>query len=199
MPQHGLPITKLAVLGLYVIPLCLPFVLPELSREPVAEQPVPQNDARETAVEPIATIDNTVLAAIDVPTDDLPNHQKCLAQAVYFEARSEPPEGQVAVAQVILNRVKSPRYPSTICAVVFQNEWWRHRCQFSFACDGRSDNPKEQAAWERSKRVALLVLTANVEDFSAAATHYHANYVKPYWADRLQATAHLGRHVFYRE
>jgi len=124
---------------------------------------------------------------------------KCLAQAVYFEARSEPFEGQVAVAYVILNRVKDRRYPNDICAVVFQNEKRRHLCQFSFACDGLSDNPYEMAAWTQSRRVAAGVLKNAMGDVTGRSTHYHADYVTPRWAKYLQPTIQVGSHIFYRE
>ncbi len=124
---------------------------------------------------------------------------KCLAQAIYFEARSEPFEGQVAVAYVILNRVKDRRFPNTICAVVFQNEKQRHQCQFSFACDGRSDNPYEMTAWNIARRVAGGALKNTRSDVTARSTHYHAKYVQPRWAQHLQPTIQVGQHVFYRE
>jgi spore germination cell wall hydrolase CwlJ-like protein len=125
--------------------------------------------------------------------------ERCLAQAVYFEARSEPVDGQIAVAQVVLNRVANPRYPDTVCGVVFQGERRRHRCQFSFACDGRSDAPHNARAWQQAQRVARLVRDRLIDDLAGQATHYHAVYVRPAWASRLQQTARLGRHVFYRE
>jgi len=124
---------------------------------------------------------------------------KCLAQAIYFEARSEPLEGQVAVAYVILNRVKDRRYPDNICGVVFQNENRRHLCQFSFACDGLSDNPYEMAAWNVARRVAGGVLINARSDVTGRSTHYHAKYVYPRWAKHLQPTIQVGQHVFYRE
>jgi len=125
--------------------------------------------------------------------------ERCLAQAVYFEARSEPVDGQIAVAQVVLNRVANPRYPDTVCGVVFQGERRRDRCQFSFACDGRSDAPHNARAWQQAQRVARLVRDRLIADLAGQATHYHAVYVRPAWANRLQQTARLGRHVFYRE
>jgi len=134
-----------------------------------------------------------------LPVDISGKSFRCLAQAVYFEARSEPFEGQVAVAYVILNRVKDKRYPNNICAVVFQNEKLRHRCQFSFACDGLSDNPYEMAAWNQARRVAGGVLKNARSDFTAKSTHYHADYVKPGWAKHLQPTIQVGSHIFYRE
>ena len=124
---------------------------------------------------------------------------RCLAQAVYFEARSEPFEGQVAVAYVILNRVKDRRYPDNICAVVFQNEKRRHQCQFSFACDGLSDNPYEMVAWNIARRVAGGTLKNAASDVTARSTHYHAKYVQPRWAKYLQPTIQVGSHIFYRE
>ena len=122
----------------------------------------------------------------------------CLAQAIYFEARGEPVEGQIAVGEVILNRVDDAHYPSTICGVVFQNERWRHRCQFSFACDGLSDEPLERDAWMMARRIANLVKARLVPDNSGEATHYHATYVSPKWKHGLEQTVQLGRHVFYR-
>ncbi len=123
----------------------------------------------------------------------------CLAKAIYFEARGESIDGQVAVGKVILNRVTDKRYPSTICGVVFQNERWHNRCQFSFACDGQSDKPSERKAWMMARRIANLVKASWVPDTSGAATHYHATYVKPSWRNALQQTVQVGQHVFYRE
>jgi spore germination cell wall hydrolase CwlJ-like protein len=125
--------------------------------------------------------------------------QRCLAQAVYFEARSETLEGQLAVAQVVLNRVEDRRYPTNICGVVFQNERLRHRCQFSFACDGRTDTPYESRAWETAKRISRIALEGGWRDLSGQATHYHATYVDPSWRSAMMKTAAHGRHVFYRD
>jgi spore germination cell wall hydrolase CwlJ-like protein len=125
--------------------------------------------------------------------------QKCLAEGIYFEARGEPESGQAAVAQVILNRVRNPAYPKTICGVVYQNQNWRNRCQFSFACDGRSERIAEQREWETAKRVARDVTEgrtwiAEVGD----STHYYANYVRPGWARRMIKMDTIGAHLFYR-
>ncbi|MCH8189050.1 MAG: cell wall hydrolase [Proteobacteria bacterium] len=124
--------------------------------------------------------------------------ERCMAQAIYFEARGEPFEGQLAVAQVILNRVRDKRYPNEICAVVFENETWRDRCQFSFACDGRSDRPKDFSAWVSAIKTARMVGTGHMRDVTYASTHYHAEYVKPEWAARFHRTVKIGRHYFYR-
>jgi spore germination cell wall hydrolase CwlJ-like protein len=122
----------------------------------------------------------------------------CLAQAVYFEARGEPIEGQLAVAQVVLNRVKSPRYPNKVCAVVFQNEKRRHRCQFSFACDGKSDRPRHLVSWGKAKRISLVAVEGLWDDLSQEATHYHANYVSPKWSTSIEPIAQYGAHYFYK-
>lgn len=136
---------------------------------------------------------------VQLPARGLLAQETCLAQAVYFEARSEPLEGQLAVAQVILNRVSDKRFPDNICAVVFQNERLRHRCQFSFACDGRSDQPYNRRAWSIAKKISIVALTGEWQDLSFRATHYHAEYVSPYWQARMHQTAQYGRHKFYRD
>ncbi|MDX7949696.1 cell wall hydrolase [Lichenihabitans sp. Uapishka_5] len=125
--------------------------------------------------------------------------QHCLAEAVYFEARSEPEEGQAAVAQVVLNRAMSGLYPASICGVVFQNQQRRNACQFSFACEGHALHVTEPAAWSRAARVAREVLegAAYVSDIGDA-THYHANYVRPRWARRLVRADKIGNHIFYK-
>ncbi|MCF8473362.1 MAG: cell wall hydrolase [Emcibacter sp.] len=143
-----------------------------------------------------ADIDNL---RTQLPSDISDESFRCLAQAVYFEARSEPFEGQVAVAYVILNRVKDKRYPNNICDVVFQNEHYRNNCQFSFACDGLSDTPYEVAAWNMAQRVAGGTLKNTMGDVTARSTHYHATYVHPRWAKQLQPTIQVGNHIFYRE
>jgi spore germination cell wall hydrolase CwlJ-like protein len=126
---------------------------------------------------------------------------KCLATAIYFEARSEPEKGQIAVAQVVLNRVKNPAYPNTICGVVYQNKNKRNRCQFSFACDGIKDRITEQSVWAESQALARRVLNDDRTLYLAsvgAATHYHATYVKPRWARSMRKMQKIGRHIFYK-
>jgi spore germination cell wall hydrolase CwlJ-like protein len=125
--------------------------------------------------------------------------KRCLAQAIYFEARSEPVEGQAAVAQVILNRMTSGLYPSTICGVVFQNRSHYRACQFSFACEGKSLRITEAESWTQATHVANEVLEGRtwLADVGGS-THYHANYVRPRWARSLKKTDTIGRHIFYR-
>lgn len=125
--------------------------------------------------------------------------QRCLAAAIYFESRGEPEVGQAAVAQVVLNRVKAPAYPNTICGVVYQNKHWRNRCQFSFACDGVYDRVNDKESWERAVRVARDVSrgTTYLEKV-ADSTHYHANYVNPRWGRSMKVLTKIGVHIFYR-
>jgi spore germination cell wall hydrolase CwlJ-like protein len=134
-----------------------------------------------------------------IAPEQLESEKNCLAQAIYFEARSEPEQGQAAVAQVILNRMTSGLYPATICGVVYQNRRHYRSCQFSFACEGKSLQVREGASWAQATRIADDVLggktwLADVGD----ATHYHANYVKPRWARALTKMDVIGKHVFYR-
>ena len=131
--------------------------------------------------------------------DSLSREQRCLAEAVYFEARSEPAEGQAAVAQVVLNRVKSGLYPSSICGVVYQNRHRHLACQFTFACEGKALRITDSESWRSASRVAKEVLEGKtyLADVGAA-THYHADYVRPRWAKRLKKMDVIGRHIFYK-
>ena len=134
-----------------------------------------------------------------IDPENMNKEQRCLAEAVYFEARSESPEGQAAVAQVVLNRVKSGLYPTSICGVVYQNRHRHLACQFTFACEGKALRIGESESWEQAKRVASAVLEGKtyLADVGSA-THYHANYVRPYWARRLKKMDVIGRHIFYK-
>ncbi len=124
--------------------------------------------------------------------------ENCLARAVYFEARSESAMGQLAVAKVILNRVKDPNYPNTICGVVYQGSGRRNSCQFSFACDGMPDDVRQPGAWAHSKQIAQRAIagTDNLRAMSTA-TNYHADYVRPRWSHNMKKIVKIGRHIFY--
>jgi hypothetical protein len=125
--------------------------------------------------------------------------QKCLAEGIYFEARGEPESGQAAVAQVILNRVRNPAYPDTICGVVYQNEKRRHKCQFSFACDGRAEIIRSQEAWKTAERIGGEVTDGTTWlDEVGDSTHYHTDYVRPRWGRRMIKVDKIGAHIFYR-
>jgi hypothetical protein len=126
--------------------------------------------------------------------------QDCLARAVYFEARSEPEMGQLAVAKVVLNRVKDPNYPKTICGVVYQGSDRNNSCQFSFACDGLSDQPTVRSAWKQANEVAAKAMAGDKSiEIMTAATHYHADYVTPKWAASFKRVIKIGRHIFYSD
>lgn len=134
-----------------------------------------------------------------VSPDNLDREKRCLAEAVYFESRSEPEAGQAAVAQVVLNRVQSGLYPSSVCGVVYQNRHRYKACQFSFACEGKSLRITESDAWERAVRIASEVMDGRTYLTEVGrSTHYHATYVKPRWARALTRMEMIGRHIFYR-
>ena len=125
--------------------------------------------------------------------------QACLAKGIYFEARSEPVRGQAAVAQVILNRVRNPTYPKTICGVVYQNDHWFNRCQFSFACDGRKKRITDPVAYKTAQDVAMAVTAGKIFiPEVGSSTHYYANYVHPGWARAMHRMTRIGLHIFYR-
>lgn len=126
--------------------------------------------------------------------------ENCLARAVYFEARSESELGQIAVAKVVLNRVKDPAYPNTICGVVYQGSGRRNSCQFSFACDGLPDDVKSASAWAKAKSVARRTIVGDAKVAAlTTATNYHADYVNPKWAKSMKRLVKIGRHIFYED
>lgn len=122
---------------------------------------------------------------------------QCLTKALYFEARGETVKGEFAVAEVILNRVDSPRYPGTICGVV--NQGGNGGCQFSFTCDGYSDRIHEPAAYAQAGKIARLMLDGAPRSLTLGATHFHTRNVRPGWANRFARTAAIGAHLFYRQ
>jgi len=121
----------------------------------------------------------------------------CLTEAIYYEAANESAAGKRAVAQVILNRVMHPAYPSSVCGVVYQG-WDQPVCQFSYTCDGSLARRPMARQWQQSQEVAKAALSGHVEKSVGTATHYHADYVLPYWAYRLEKLYVEGRHIFYR-
>lgn len=125
--------------------------------------------------------------------------RKCMANAIYFESRSEPEKGQIAVAQVVMNRVKNPAYPKSICGVVYQNKHWRNRCQFSFACDGIRDRINDRKSWDQAQKIADRVIDGKVWlKTIGSSTHYHATYVRPKWARKMKKRDKIGLHIFYK-
>ena len=122
----------------------------------------------------------------------------CLSRAVYYEARSEDTVGQMAVAEVVMNRVRDPRFPKSICDVVYQGQYRNTGCQFTFTCDGSVRHKPSGEAWDRAKNIALHVMLGLNTPVTNKATHYHTDYVNPYWAPGLVETATVGTHIFYR-
>ena len=135
----------------------------------------------------------------------------CLALNTYHEAKNQSTVGQIATAQVVMNRVEDNRFPNTVCEVVKQGptrpSWEdpnkeypiKHRCQFSWYCDGKSDVPKNEKAWRKAQDVAFLVLYDKIKlDVTEGATHYNATYVKPAWAKTKKRTTRIEKHIFYR-
>ena len=130
---------------------------------------------------------------------DRPNLQwKCLAEALYFEARGEPAEGQFAVAEVILNRVDSPKFPNSICRVVNQGTGRKHACQFSYTCDGKFERIANMAVYNELAVIARAMIDGGMRQLSGGATYYHTTSVQPSWARRFEHTATIGIHKFYK-
>jgi hypothetical protein len=123
---------------------------------------------------------------------------ECLTQAIYYEARSQSADGQRAVAQVVLNRVRHPSYPNNVCGVVFQGSERVTGCQFTFTCDGSMYNAIESLAWERAQRIARDALAGSVYRPVGLALNYHTTSIRPYWAPSLVRQAVVGDHIFYR-
>ena len=130
----------------------------------------------------------------------------CLALNVYHESKNQSLIGQIAVAQVTMNRVRDERYPNNVCDVVKQGltyKWnpsipIRNKCQFSWYCDGKSDKPRDEHAWDKAMLVAHGVYYGNLDDFVEGATHYHAHYVLPSWASSKTYITRIDDHIFYR-
>jgi len=123
---------------------------------------------------------------------------ECLTQALYFEARGESVAGQFAVAEVILNRVDSSRFPNTVCAVVNQGTGRRHQCQFSYTCDGKAEVVNEPAAYDNVGKIARALLDGAPRNLTVGATYYHNQSVRPRWSRTFTRTASIDGHLFYR-
>lgn len=180
------------------------FTLPDTEPQPAAPvptfvsgevvQPLPEAEP-EPEPEPIAVNAQSLrdlVAATDAP-DSLSEEMRCLAGAIYFEARGEPLAGQLAVAKVVINRKHSPQFPDSYCGVVYQ------RSQFSFVKGGRMPSIRENsAAWTQAKAIAQIAHYDHWDSEADHALYFHANYVKPGWAKRRVAAATINRHIFYR-
>ncbi len=125
----------------------------------------------------------------------------CMAANIYFEASTQERIGKIGVAQVTMNRVRSPEFPNSICEVVFQgpkNKKHKHLCQFSWYCDGKPDVIRSKRMWRECVYIAKYVMLGGVPDITKKSTHYHADYVQPWWAKKMEKTVKLGDHIFYR-
>jgi len=150
---------------------------------------------------PVASGPNPAAAPFSVASLDSTTRSRaleCLTSAVYYEAGSQSDDGERAVAQVVLNRVRHPAFPSTVCGVVYQGSTRATGCQFTFTCDGSLQRRPDSEGWARAKRIAEAALNGAVFAPVGLATHYHADYVVPYWASTLAKNAVVGAHLFYR-
>lgn len=161
----------------------------------------PQDAVAINADVPVSTLPNPAArpfgAAFSTPADRL-RAVECLTAAVYYEAAVEATAGQQAVAQVVLNRARHPAYPRTVCGVVFQGQERATGCQFTFTCDGALRRTPSAAGWARARQVAEEALAGKVYAPVGWATHYHTNWVVPYWSSSLTKLANVGTHIFYR-
>jgi Cell Wall Hydrolase len=159
---------------------------------------VEADDSGVTTVPQIADADGKPNYSALIDPKDSARQMRCLAEAIYFESRSEPEDGQAAVAQVVLNRVRSGIYPTSVCGVVYQDRNRPFACQFTFACEGKSLRVEEPGPWAVATRIARDVVSgANYNPKVGVAVNYHANYVAPFWVGYLKKVDHIGAHIFY--
>lgn len=152
--------------------------------------------AGKKAAEPVVIkYDDAWLAALPAPTGDA--EWECLRKAIYFEARGETLKGQFAVAEVVLNRTESGRYPASVCGVVEQRG--NGGCQFSYVCDGVKDSMRDPAAVDRAGRIARVMLDGAPRTLTMGAMYFHTRGVRPDWAHRFDRTAAIGAHLFYKQ
>ena len=174
-------------------PLNLP--PPDLLRPLSPEEATKENSERPFVNRPDSAAAKFVLKA---SADDRERAINCLTQAVYYEAAGEGADGERAVAQVVLNRMHHPGYPASVCGVVYQGSERGSGCQFTFTCDGSLLRSPVASIWDRARKIAEDALGGKVFAPIGHATHYHADFVLPYWADSLDKTVQIGRHIFYR-
>ncbi len=164
------------------------------------EEPAPDTTASDGAPGGLVDLAGGPIARamrIDLSGVDRTRAVECLTAAIYYEAASEPDQGQRAVAQVVLNRVAHPAYPNTVCGVVYQGSERTTGCQFSFTCDGALARRPNPYFWERARRTATAALSGYVEPSVGLATHYHTIQIYPYWAPSLNFITTVGAHRFY--
>jgi spore germination cell wall hydrolase CwlJ-like protein len=177
---------------------------------PLAQSPVaplnlvkplsPEEAVKQNAERPFDATPDTPARQFKIRADESTRDRalECLTQAVYYEAATEGADGQRAVAQVVLNRMRHPGFPATVCGVVYEGAELPTGCQFTFTCDGSLLRQPIPSVWARAKKIALDALSGHVFAPVGHATHYHADYVLPYWADSLAKQVQIGHHIFYR-
>ena len=143
-----------------------------------------------------------------VKASDANNEIFCMAQNIYFEAGNQPLAGKVAVGNVVMNRLEHGAYPDTLCGVIYDAKWrqnWKgnmvpvlYQCQFSWFCDGKSDEPEDSPTWIESLTIARDIVHGYYPDITEGSTHYHADSIYPYWANDLNETVFINNHVFYK-
>ena len=219
----GLGAAKLGFLATGLVVLALaPHTAPVHTGPAVARKPATTLAAARQVVQgsapnavlpgltPLTAAQNNAAVPVTAPTgpvrpftlassgDDRAKALTCLTQAVYYEAGFEPTKGQEAVAQVVLNRVRHPIFPHSVCGVVFQGSELKTGCQFSFTCDGALARTPQPAAWTRARKVAAQALDGFVLKDVGSATHYHTEFVVPWWRSTVSKVAQIGAHIFYR-
>lgn len=174
----------------------------DFTLSPDAVRPISMEEARVwNAALPFSSLPIQAARPFIMPPDSVSDYARaldCLTAAVYYEAGVETAAGQAAVAQVVLNRVRHPAYPNTVCGVVFQGHERTTGCQFTFTCDGALARTPNAAGWARARAVAAAALNGVVAVQVGTATHYHTDWVAPYWAERLVKMSQIGTHIFYR-
>ena len=178
----------------------LPFSLKALAKALALESPILNSiPLQENALVISMRPKERIRLLTSMRPKDRPNLQwKCLVEALYFEARGEPAQGQFAVAEVILNRVDSPKFPNSICKVVNQGTGRKHACQFSYTCDGKFERIANMPVYNKLVVIARAMIDGGVRQLSGGATYYHATSVQPSWARRFEHTATIGIHKFYK-
>lgn len=170
--------------------------------EPLLFKPIDRKEAMAiNASIPVTELPNSAAIPYVHASKDNQDYARsllCLTTAIYYEAAVEPLDGQRAVAQVVVNRVRHPAYPKSICRVVFQGSERRTGCQFTFTCDGSLARKPSKRGWQLAQRIALAALGGSVYKPVGWATHYHTNRVVPYWSSSLTKLGNVGSHIFYR-
>lgn len=178
-------------------PLAVPTPEPQIFKPLTPEEALAANAALPVSKTPVEAAPSFRMSASGPAALIAASETDCLAAAVYYEAASESEQGQRAVAQVVLNRVRHPSFPHSVCGVVYQGSERSTGCQFTFTCDGSLARKPSREGWERALRIARAALNGAVEPSVGMATHYHTVWVLPYWAPTLNKITTIGAHIFY--